>query len=877
MTNYINCSNWKLGGVVITAIVVIGLTSIAQADLWWHGGDPANNDWANNNNWCCTGGGGAPCGCNATTPPISFCDTCDISYKYTFPGETNVCHWACIGDPLSSSVPPACTLSTDLSQIPGGADCAGAQVYAMWFPDGELNIVEGGGIISRSLATMGFVDTWYWPGPGVFTLNVSGGYFYVQNNRWAGSPGFKIGVSYDHVVGTAGSIGGTGILNVSGGHVKSHGVHIYVGGDVASGTGTGYINQTGGLIEAWDPPSGTQTLNRVYVGGETNSYGEVNLNGGVLASRNVPAIGTTGIMYIDGGKLMTRDVGAAEGVIRGLISLVDAGIVGANNSNDPDDGNWKIAHVHMDETAYYENVLTVQSPIPDCETNVIPYKDQNVIMSTASPGDFVYTVKNEGKNDVNYTVAESPDQPWASLDKTSGGPIAGSPDGKSGGTDTVTVTIDSTTMTAGQNYSIDLVFTDDCTSPGVSHTRTLNITVIDCLLGVTPDSVATAADMTVYSHCAQPQSHTLTVTNSLGAGNRNYTVQEVDSGGTPNDYGWLSLDKTSGGPVPPGASDTVTATITGTPKVSANWDKTDTAYLLFTPDCGDAVLRRIDRTDQSLGDMFGFQFTYKGDVDPLVADSCSSVPPNVLADSVSSCNFTEIGSLTGTVVTDENADPDYAAQNGMAFLIDQSPGPDPLGRNGYASNIINANIPPGYEWAEGINNHFYSPLGTTMVARVKVVRSSQMEAMVWARDDNPSPPIGARVLWGGAGPDQTNQVHEAVNNITTAGLGLPKPDAYHIVRFAQGYGPYGQHTIKIWMDENPTAVLEISPSNYENEMQYDAFCFGTYGLSSSSKVYYDWISFTDAGMYGPGEEDDCLGSLIPIFCPKPFADADEDG
>jgi hypothetical protein len=30
-------------------------------------------------------------------------------------------------------------------------------------------------------------------------------------------------------------------------------------------------------------------------------------------------------------------------------------------------------------------------------------------------------------------------------------------------------------------------------------------------------------------------------------------------------------------------------------------------------------------------------------------------------------------------------------------------------------------------------------------------------------------------------------------------------------------------------------------------------------------------------MYGPGEEDDCLGSLIPIFCPKPFADADEDG
>ncbi|MHC4445198.1 MAG: hypothetical protein ACYTA5_21580, partial [Planctomycetota bacterium] len=58
---------------------------------------------------------------------------------------------------------------------------------------------------------------------------------------------------------------------------------------------------------------------------------------------------------------------------------------------------------------------------------------------------------------------------------------------------------------------------------------------------------------------------------------------------------------------------------------------------------------------------------------------------------------------------------------------------------------------------------------------------------------------------------------------------------------------------------------------------HDSFCFGTFGASASAEVWYDWISFTNQGMYAPGEEVDCIGSLIPEFftCSTPFADVDD--
>jgi len=807
-------------GAVVAVFLILGLASGASAaDYYWDNGG-GDNLWSNSLNWNPDGVPGEPT-----------------------PGSD----WVLI-------------------ETPGDGPTVNNQannVYGFYIARGILNVVDGGSLSSKAAGffAIGSGDT--------FEINVSGGLLGVNYNRWVGLKSFWLGS--DHVQGA----GGTATLNVSGGKVTTYDMFLHVGAEVDVGQGLGFINQTGGLIEIWSPPSSTQTLNNLHVECPSGAgISTVTLSGGELASRGFPAVGTNGLIVIDGGKLITRDIDGIDDTVAWAIG--NGLITNTSSSTDPNDGTWKIAHVPQDEVRYFEDVITIQSPIPACETNVIPYKEQSTTVAINSTGNFVYTVKNEGINSVSYTVIESPDQPWLTLDKTSGGPIAGSADGQSGGTDTVTAIIDSSSMTPG-NYTIDLVFTDNCAQP-VSHTRTLNVTVVDCQLGVTPEltNPDAFADITVYSHCQQPQNHTFTVTNSLGAGDRNYTVQEVDAGGIPTDYAWLSLDKTSGGPLPPGSSDTVTVTITGTPNAPGTFDNADTAYLLFTPDCGDAVLRRIDRTDTHIGDFFGFKFTYKGDVNPLDADSCSSIPPEVLSDSASSCNFTLIGAEAGTVVTDINADPDYAAQNNKAFLIDQST--DPQGRNGYASNIINATPPAGYT---GDNNHINSRIGTTTVARIKVVTNSAAEAVLWTRDNNNGsgnspPPGGARVLWGGAGPDISNKVMDAVNGITTADLGLAKPDAYHIVRYIEGYGPYGQHTVKIWMDENPTPVLESSPSDFENENQNDAFCFGTFGTSSNSKVYFDWISFTDAGMYGPGEEDSCIGSLIPAFCPDPFADADGD-
>jgi hypothetical protein len=101
---------------------------------------------------------------------------------------------------------------------------------------------------------------------------------------------------------------------------------------------------------------------------------------------------------------------------------------------------------------------------------------------------------------------------------------------------------------------------------------------------------------------------------------------------------------------------------------------------------------------------------------------------------------------------------------------------------------------------------------------------------------------------------------------------------------AIGGGTYGDLvSFMVYFDEDPNPVIEVhgwwlSPAIYN--YLGDKFCFGTYGGSASGDIYWDWISFTNRGMYAPGEEDSCIGTLIPEFpppCNTPFADADNDG
>jgi len=117
-------------------------------------------------------------------------------------------------------------------------------------------------------------------------------------------------------------------------------------------------------------------------------------------------------------------------------------------------------------------------------------------------------------------------------------------------------------------------------------------------------------------------------------------------------------------------------------------------------------------------------------------------------------------------------------------------------------------------------------------------------------------------------------------------------DGYHVIRLAVVPGinddattlsvaqdapmmanAYGRK-ITIWCDEhlgNTEPVVEIYNTNqYQapgNWTSYHGFQFGLQEQLAGHEAWYDWISFTNAGAFGPGEEVALIGkSLIPTKC-----------
>jgi hypothetical protein len=254
---------------------------------------------------------------------------------------------------------------------------------------------------------------------------------------------------------------------------------------------------------------------------------------------------------------------------------------------------------------------------------VVPVAEQYALGyegDASTPSSFDYVVRNKGySGNISYTVAEDVDEPWLTLSKAGGGPIApGTADSA------VTALIDSTSLTAGF-YTANLIFTDVNDSTNV-FVRTITVEVKECGWTVKPETTQSSkieADMTVFGRCTDPTSYDFTVT-SLGGADVSYTVDEVLSDGvTGTDYDWLDLAKAGGGPIPSGSYDTLTVTVTS--------DDTDkTAYLRFTPSCGISstgvgpVVRRIDVTRLVTSDLGekAFKHAYLGDVDPMAVDSC---------------------------------------------------------------------------------------------------------------------------------------------------------------------------------------------------------------------------------------------------------------
>ena len=101
------------------------------------------------------------------------------------------------------------------------------------------------------------------------------------------------------------------------------------------------------------------------------------------------------------------------------------------------------------------------------------------------------------------------------------------------------------------------------------------IVLADCTADVSPST-----DQTVTDSPAHPTTLTVTYTyTNNGGSDTNWAVAEVDVGGNPTNYDWLSVAPTSGGPIPPaGNSGDIVATIDGTGKIAGTY----TAYLQFT-------------------------------------------------------------------------------------------------------------------------------------------------------------------------------------------------------------------------------------------------------------------------------------------------------
>ncbi|MHC4800029.1 MAG: COG1470 family protein, partial [Planctomycetota bacterium] len=630
--------------------------------------------------------------------------------------------------------------------------------------------------------------------------------------------------------------------------------------------------------------------------GLINPNGTVNLNGGFLYSKGFPSVNANGtalsaIINFNGGMLGTRhDAGFnTEQHIRDAIT---AGDWDNGVSLDPDDPSWLIRQVPAGFTKYKHNgtpqsIWGTSSPPRACDMYVGPADTQDLgNIAQGDPGSVDYSVFNGGSDSVSYTVAESPDETWLTLTKTAGGPL------DPGSTDPVPVTanIDTSTLGAG-TYTANLVFTPDCTTSTI-FTRSITFEVVDCYFQLLPEPTdgQIETNLTVYSHCIAPMDYSLELKNS-GSSAASYTVA--------SNQAWLTLDpgSTSGGPLEPGSSDTINFTVTGNAKPTNN-NVRDSATITVTTDYGQQFTGTVARDDTYIGDMFGETWTYAGDVMPAdPTDPTSNTIPHPYSSCGDGCRFTvksggaSAGAVFGTIIDDPEA------WNGKAFHFDQwgtgiGDNPDPQGSLLYHTEIYNPATLGDQDYLQG-------RLGATMVCRTRVDKSTQPAWTMAISNDGGGDPQAycrARVLWGGPGGSHRRDIVEYIQDPdlkadNVVGTGAVER-AYHIIRIGCGWGAYGSdgsnpdsyhlYTIKIWFNEDPTPILDIPDSDNGGNYNYDAFLFGAKNGSSKSIMTYDWVTFTDAGIFAPGEDTVCFGAdndLIPEFvqCNIPFADADGDG
>jgi hypothetical protein len=478
-----------------------------------------------------------------------------------------------------------------------------------------------------------------------------------------------------------------------------------------------------------------------------------------------------------------------------------------------------------DEVQILGHNLVPTYTVPACDMVILPEATQvswAVEGQSADPGQIDYVVGNGGLTNISYSVQEVDDQGsprdfgWLAVAPTGGGPLA------TGVSETVTASINTTGLPTGV-YTAYLKFTDDCTTGINEFTRTIELTVVDWT--VTPNPA--------YDIPACPSgSYPFTVTNT-GSADLNYTVQKV---GTCD---WLWLDKTLGGPLAGGSSDTVTITVDGN-----GLTEEEACTLEFTNDRSlpDTQIRTV-KVNIAANPIVQ---TYNGDVDPETADSFGT-----------GYTFTHFSGSTkqGMVVQDNDAVDGWAWR-----MVDDD------------EHLTS--------WHSTPFRTVYPNLGATIVARLSVENATGAgrggNLTVWEGD------AGLTAMTHFSGPHMVSPGRVSETRRQTDAPANPDRanTDYHILRLTVGGGHNSglPRRVRLYFDEDPNPVLVL---NTEDPLGYtadDFFGFGATDLEATQTIRFDYINATTAGAFAPGEEQGCLGrSLVTEGkCNNPFADVDGD-
>lgn len=483
---------------------------------------------------------------------------------------------------------------------------------------------------------------------------------------------------------------------------------------------------------------------------------------------------------------------------------------------------------------------------PGCRFSVRPGLPVSAIANIGQPADpasVAYTILNIGSVELSYVAEEinSSGDPaaydWLELYDASGTI-------PSLGQGTVTAGINTSGL-AGGDYTAYVKISDKDNPQCGSQIRRIDLTVIACEWTVDSCNQVRVYNIEYPQVPVEPVVYRITNT---GLHPFSYTVGKTGS----SCFEWLTLSGDTG-TLNPGEHADVVATIHPEALTGQPTDESYSCDLIFTDNCSVQTITRTVRI-RYLGIGDTQVFSYDGDANPEDDDSAGTGFKFQVAEGVGA----------GTSEIDSDAD------DGRAWRI-----VDPTGQKTKYETL---------RWSEATQTwekiDIYGEAGATILGRLRV-RSwgptsdeSKRDGglYVWEPDS-----ISATLHWGGA-TDGVLMDRER----TGAQVTLTPTDQYVTFRMTMVGGDGDAwdcgRILRIYVDENPTPVLELLSAGEEGNDTKEGFGFGAGSTDGTYDIAFDWISGTNAGAFAPGDEVAVIGrSLIPKRCPRPFADADEDG